>query len=156
MMDDYLLQLLDLIEKYGWAVQSVMGGDRPDEPPFSYTVGLTTMGHPEFVITGMPARPAQQLLNILGTEVQSGHRYLANTLTSDPTETAAPVALIAVLDSSELLAAVNFYGEIEALQVIWPDSSGRLPWIPGYANPPGAQPFWGIVPETLTKVRGSR
>ena len=155
MIDEYLSQLLDLIDKYGWAVQSVMGGDQPDEAPFSYTVGLTTMGHPEFVITGMPARPAQELLNILGDEVKKGHRYRANTLTSDPTETAAPVALISVLDTSELLAALNFYGDIEALQVIWPDSSGRLPWAPGYADPPEAQPFWGIVPDAFTRVPGS-
>jgi Domain of unknown function (DUF4262) len=150
MIDEYLSHLLDIIDKHGWAVQSVLGGEEPDEAPYSYTVGLTTLGDPEFVITGMPARPAQQLLNILGTEVKAGRRYHANTLTSDPTETAAPVALIAVPDPSPLLAALNFYGEIEVLQVIWPDSSGRLPWVRGYPNPPEAQPFWGTVPDTFT------
>jgi hypothetical protein len=152
MLDDYLKQLLKLIDEHGWAVQHVGGGDRLDEPPFSYTVGLTALGHPEFILFGMPPDAAQQLLNILGSEVQNGRRYRPDTLTSDPTEAAAPVALIEVIDpASHLLAAVNLYAEIEALQVIWPDPSGRLPWDDGYPNPPEAQPFLGVLPEVFER-----
>jgi len=148
-VDQYLLHLLDLIDKYGWAVQGVLGGESKSEPPFSYTVGLTTLGHPEFIIQGMPARYAQHLLNALGEEVRQGRRYLANTTTADATEASAPVALIAVDDPSALLAAAQLYGEVEALQVIWPDPDGHLPWDEGYPNPAWVQPFLGPVPTTF-------
>jgi hypothetical protein len=151
MVDEYMLQLLEIIEEHGWAVQGVGGGELPSEVPFTYTVGLTAVGHPEFILQGMPFRYAQQLLNTLGSEVRDGRRYRANTLTSDPTETAAPVALIEVVDTTDLMAANAIYGDIEALQVIWPDSSGHLPWDEGYANGPEAQPFMGIVPEVFER-----
>jgi Domain of unknown function (DUF4262) len=156
MLDEYLEHILGLINEHGWAVQHVGGGDLPGEVPFSYTVGLTAFGHPEFVLQGMPHLPAQRLLNILGSEVRNGHRYREDSLTSDPTAIGAPVALISVLDTSELAVAIQLYGEVEALQVIWPDSKGRLPWDNGYANSPDIQPFMGIVPERFGPVDGSR
>lgn len=156
MLDEYLVHILELVNHHGWAVQHVGGGELPGEVPFSYTVGLTALGHPELVIQGMPYRPAQQLLNILGSEVRKGHRYREDSLTSDPTGTAAPVALISVLDASELAVATQLYGGVEALQVIWPDSKGRLPWDNGYANSPDVQPFMGIVPERFGPFEGDQ
>lgn len=147
MTDQYLEHVLDLIDKHGWMVQHVGGGDGPGEVPFSYTVGLTALGHPEFILYSLPYEYAHELLNILGSEVKRGHRYRADSLTSDPTNTAPPVALISVVDTADLIVANAIYGEIEALQVIWPDSKGRLPWVDGYANAPEAQPFMGIVPK---------
>jgi hypothetical protein len=147
MIDEYLTYLLDLIDKHGWAIQNVMGGELPGEVPFSYTVGLTTMGHPELIMKGMPHPYAPSYLNALGGLIRDGRRYQPNTTTTDVTGPTAPMALIEVVDTSDLLAVANFYGEVDALQVIWPDSKGRLPWHSGYANPPDAQPILGVLPE---------
>jgi hypothetical protein len=147
LVNQYLLHVLGLIEKHGWAVQSVLGGDLPSDPPFSYTVGLTALGHPELILIGMPSQYAQRILNSLGEEVRKGHTYLANTTTADATDPSAPVALIEVGDPSMLLVAVELYQQVDALQVIWPDPKGRLPWDDGYPNPAWAQPFLGAIPE---------
>jgi Domain of unknown function (DUF4262) len=153
MFDDYMQHVLSLIDRHGWAIQHVGGGDQPDEPSFSYTVGLTTMGHPEFILFGLAPRSAGSLLNVLGDQVQKGHRYRANTLTSDPEGTAAPVALIEVIDPPKyLFVATDLYPQVEALQVIWPDSRGRLPWDDGYPNPLAAQPLLGPLPDRFERV----
>jgi hypothetical protein len=34
-----LAELVELIDRYGWAVRHVGAGDQPDEAAFSYTVG---------------------------------------------------------------------------------------------------------------------
>jgi hypothetical protein len=147
MQDEYLDYIRQLVAEHGWAIQHVGGGELPGEVPFSYTIGLTAFGHPELIQQGMSHRSAQDILNILGAEVRDGHTYHQDTMTSDPSGTAPPVALISVVDTDELIVANMLYGEVEALQVIWPDSEGCLPWEAGYLNPPDAQPIMGIVPD---------
>ena len=60
--------MLDYIEQFGWGVRHVMNGvdDPTDELPFSYTVGLTGLSHPEIVETGLPRESAQAFLNLVG------------------------------------------------------------------------------------------
>jgi Domain of unknown function (DUF4262) len=150
MLNDYHKHLLDIIDEHGWAVQSV-GGDRlAGDAPFTYTVGLTAFGHPELVMTGAPPRFAASVLNSLGSAVRDGHVYQANTMTSDVTGAEPTVALIEVIDpASHLYMAVDLYQKIEALQIIWRDSRGRLPWDDDYENSSDTQPFWGIVPDSF-------
>ena len=71
-------QLLALIDEHGWAVRHVGAGDTPGEVAFSYTIGLTALGQPEFIMQGMPFDHAQTFLNLLGEEVRGGRRYVAN------------------------------------------------------------------------------
>lgn len=149
MLNDYHLHLQEIINEHGWAVQSVGPGD--DSVQFSYTVGLTAFGHPEFVMTGAPPRFAQSVLNVFGGAVRDGHVYKPNTMTSDPTGSEPTVALIEVIDpASQLFIAVDIYGQIEAIQVIWRDSQLNFPWDEGWLNPPDAQPFWGILPDSFS------
>jgi hypothetical protein len=35
------------------------------------------------------------------------------------------------------------HDSVQAAQIVWTDSADRLPWEPGYANPPGPQPLLG-------------
>jgi hypothetical protein len=55
--------------------------------------------------------------------------------------------VIEVVDISDLTAVVDLYGDVPALQVVWTDSRGHLPWEDGYANPPGSQSLLGRRPE---------
>ena len=63
--DDYLDVLREIINGHGWAVQYVEGEDRP----FAYTVGLTDLGLPELLITGLPPRTAKRLLNSIAHDI---------------------------------------------------------------------------------------
>ncbi|GAB7191893.1 hypothetical protein NUM3379_26010 [Kineococcus sp. NUM-3379] len=45
-----------------------------------------------------------------------------------------------------MIAVHALDGRIEAVQVVWTDSAGRLPRHPGYDNPPDRQRLRGPVP----------
>jgi hypothetical protein len=141
-----LADLLNLIEEHGWSVRNVMAGSTPEDVPFSYTIGLTAYEHPEVIILGMPYESAQEFLNLIGDEVRRGARYGHGTMTGEFTDDDAPVVFIRAEDTQRLTAVDQVYGRVNALQMVWPDSTGRLPWQDGYRNSPGAQPLLGPIP----------
>lgn len=118
------------------------GGANPGEA-FSYTVGLTAVNHPEVVVTGLPFDAAQSFLNLVGAEVQKERRFMPGAVTSVFTSPNSPVIFIRADDTGGLTAVRQVYGQVEAVQMIWPDSAGRLPWMAGYNNAPEAQPLLG-------------
>ncbi|MFI5714054.1 DUF4262 domain-containing protein [Kribbella sp. NPDC051620] len=140
-----LAELVELIDRHGWAVRHVGAGDQPGEAAFSYTVGLTALDHPEVVVVGMPFEHSQGFLNLIGSLVREGRTFLPGTTTHDLTD-GSYVAFITVTDIDELTAVDQIYGSVEALQMIWPDSRGKMPWDDGYKNGPLAQPFLGPLP----------
>lgn len=52
-----------LIAEYGHAVIAVFPDPERGLPGFAYSVGLQDQGLPEIVLSGIPAAPAQQLVN---------------------------------------------------------------------------------------------
>jgi hypothetical protein len=142
--DAVFADLLRMIDEFGWAVRNVGAGPEPGEAAFSYTVGLTSFGHPEVVITGMPFKPAQTFLNNIGADVRDGKRFEAGALNEDLAP--VPVLFLSVLRDEGLVAVRQVYGSCSAVQMVWPDSAGRFPWIAGYNNPPDAQPLLGSLP----------
>ncbi|HVV37557.1 MAG TPA: DUF4262 domain-containing protein [Acidimicrobiales bacterium] len=59
------------IARYGYTTLSV---DGPEE--WTYTIGLTaSFDHPEFVVTGLPARPASMVIQALADRVRNGERF---------------------------------------------------------------------------------
>lgn len=142
--DAVFADLLRMIDEYGWAVRNVGAGPEPGEAAFSYTIGLTAFGHPEVVITGMPFEHAQTFLNNIGSDVRDGKRFEAGTVNEDLAPT--PVLFLSVVQDEELVAVRQVYGRCSAVQMVWPDSAGRFPWVAGYNNPPDAQPLLGPRP----------
>lgn len=137
-----LRDLLDLIDQFGWAVRHVFAVTE-EQVGFSYTVGLTAMHHPEVVITGMPEEHAHTFLNLVGDDVRTGKRYQDGITTDELTEPGAPVVFIRAEQVDGLVAVEEVYGRVEALQMVWCDSSGHLPWEAGYRNGPDVQPLLG-------------
>ena len=128
-------------DTFGWAVRNVSDADPAQ--CLSYTVGLTAYGHPEVVMTGLPPEVGQAFLNIVGEiVVREGGQFTAGETTTELADGPA-MPVIAVTDTSELTAVKAIYGDVPALQIVWTDSSGRLPWEAGYANPPGSQRLLG-------------
>lgn len=143
-LQQYLLRVNDNIDRYGWHVQHVHADAAL--PPVSYTVGLAKWGHPEIVVLGLPMTVAQSLLNTLGDRVRAGARLEAGQRLDDVVPSYV-CALVAVADTRLLTIANAIYrgdGPVAALQLVWPDPSGRLPWQPGCTTRPDAQPLLGI------------
>lgn len=145
--DAVFRDLLRLIDEFGWAVRHVGAGTAKGEAAFTYTVGLTAMQHPEVVVTGLPSDVAKAFLNQIGQDVRGGKQFSAGQITDSLTTPAAPVVFIPADDVRGLTAVAQVYGRVEALQMVWPDSKGRLPWVEGYRNPPEAQPLLGDPPD---------
>src|SRR5689334_8369154 len=93
----------------------------------------------------MPFEHSQGFLNLIGSLVREGRTFRPGTTTQDLTES-AHVAFVNVTEIDQLTAVDQVYGSINALQMIWPDSRGNMPWQPGYTNGPLAQPFLGPLP----------
>lgn len=133
--------LRDKIATFGWAVRNVVDPD--PTKCLSYTVGLTAHGHPEVVMTGLPPDAGHAFLNIVGEIVVSeGGRFVAGEATTELADGPA-MPVLAARDKQDLTAVAAIYGDVPALQIVWTDSRGRLPWDPDYANPPGSQPLLG-------------
>ena len=138
---DPLDDLRAKIDAYGWAVWNVSDADAAK--CLSYTVGLTAHGHPEAVMTGLPPDVGTAFLNIVGEiVVREGGRFLAGEATTELADGAA-MPVVEVSDTSGLTAVEAIYGDVQAIQIVWTDSRGHLPWESGYANPPGSQPLLG-------------
>jgi hypothetical protein len=139
MLEDLRLK----IDTYGWAIRNVAAAD-PQEC-LSYTVGLTAHDHPEVVMTGLPPEVGTAFLNIVGEiVVREGRRFQAGEATDELAD-GRSMPVIQVTDMSGLAAVRAIYDDATALQIIWTDSGGRLPWEPGYANPPGSQRILGPI-----------
>ena len=136
-----LEELRHLIAEHGWAVRHVVGPD-PGRT-FSYTVGLTGYLHPEVVMTGLPPDVAHAFLNVAGRVVVREHGHFAPGEETTALADGRAFQVVAVTDTSGLTAVAELYGDVRAVQVVWTDSRGHLPWEDGYANPPGSQPLLG-------------
>ena len=143
---DPFAELLALIERHGWAIRHVMGDANSGTAPFSYTVGLTALDHPELVTTGLPFEVSQIFLNSAALIVKEG-AILTNGLVTDELTESGTVTFVTATDVSGLTAVEQVYGvEIHALQLVWPDSSNRYPLDAGYRNANSAQPLLGARP----------
>ena len=141
-----LRDLRRVIDRFGWAVLHG-GGGSPGDPRYSHTAGLTAFGHPEVIVVGLPFEAGEKYLNLVGEAVRAGARFTPFTRTTALTDADAPVVFLAVEDTGRLATVEPLYGSVEALQLVWPDSTGKLPWEEGHRNPPQAQPLLGERPE---------
>ena len=133
-----------VIDRFGWAV--LHGGGNPGDPRYSSTVGLTALGHPEVIVVGLPFEAGEKYLNLVGEAVRGGARFAPGAATTALTDASSPVVFLQVEDDPRMTVAQQFYGSIEVLQLVWPDSTGKLPWEEGHRNPPSAQPLLGTPP----------
>ena len=140
-----LSDLRRVINRFGWAVLHG-GGGAPGDPRYSHTAGLTALGHPEVIVVGLPFEAGEKYLNLVGEAVRAGARFRPGAATTALTDAESPVVFLQVEDSARLAVVSELYGSVDALQLIWPDSTGKLPWEDGHRNPPHVQPLLGPRP----------
>lgn len=145
---DYLDYMRNIMDRCGWAVQGIER-DGP-HPPWAYTVGLTRLGRPELVVTGMSLHRATHLLNDMAAHsVHADNPKLGERveLIGGPV-----IQMIGVAEpTAHLRIATEMFGpRIRALQVVHADDRGQWPWERGYRGIRGGQPVLGLVDPTAT------
>jgi hypothetical protein len=138
---DYLNHLLDLVARYGWAVQGVeRSGSRP---PWAYTVGLTPAGRPELVVTGLPLGRATRLLNAVAAHAL--HAAMPMPGEQIALDGGPVIEIVEITEpSAHLETAIELYAPgVRALQVVHADDRGHWPWDVGYRGIRGGQPVLG-------------
>ncbi|MGN6547543.1 MAG: DUF4262 domain-containing protein [Aureliella sp.] len=131
-MDD---EIAEVVREFGWYCASVSGAD----PPFLYTIGLMeTHKHPEFIVFGLDADNAHALLAGLVTDIRNGRRYSESGVYSiDLGGDKHRIGIRKVHSTQHPLylgLAMGFVrnigriGELEVMQLFWPDSFGKFPF----------------------------
>jgi Domain of unknown function (DUF4262) len=139
---DYLAHVAWLVRRNGWAVQGVQRDQL--RPPLAYTVGLTGLGLPELIVTGMGVTRATHLLNDVAA-------HLLHAAVPAPGEQVALTGgpLIEIVEVAEpaahLPTAVALYGgRLRALQLVHADDHQHWPWDGWYRGVRGGQPVLGV------------
>ena len=126
---EYLDQVRNIIRRYGYAVQCVMGVENGPRS-FAYTVGLTACSRPEFAVSGTSPEHSQWLLNSIARKVIAGAVY-RNGDRPKGIQKPHPPCLLQIPDEYLVIARQIYDRPISALQLALPDRRGRYPWDDG-------------------------
>ncbi len=146
------------IAAHGWTVIGVFSTPEDPGPSFAYTVGLSGKGLPELAIYGLQAQIAHSVLNEVarrmvesGSALQSGER-IEGVLADD-----VPLVAVAMTDATDLNLVRELYGAVAAaVQVVWPDGAGVLPWEDGSRLTDAEQPVRGRPPAARPLYHANR
>lgn len=128
-------KIAEVVNEHGWYAASVSD----HEPPFLYTIGLMqTSNHPEFILFGLEAKVSHTLISQLVRDIRAGQSY------------AVPGVQEVCIGGGELRLGfrpvhptqhelylgyamgycryIGRSGELQAVQVFWPDNEGKLPF----------------------------
>ena len=137
--NDVQRRVVDDVQRAGWHSVSYGHGPSPTDPPFGHTVGLArTFGHPELIIVNIEGEKGHAIRRNLVADIKAGHSFEDGAVTDDALEDhdvrfrAVDVSAVA----NWLDLAVWYYADqpFAALQILWPDRSGRFPDEPGYEH----------------------
>lgn len=146
--DPLLLDVLTKMDGNGWTVMHVVPTDDDPIVPYGYTVGLTTFGHPDLAIYGLPVDVAGVFLNNAAKLVKYGRKIEDGEVLRGIVRGLA-VAAIAMTETGDLPLLRAIYGNSDdVLQLVWPDRFGNFPWEDDYSGNRADQPIHGPTPTT--------
>lgn len=137
-MHDYERKILDHIEQFGCSVTSVFDPD-DQNPPFSYSIGIARQTDaPELIIVGLESKLAHRLINEYNRRVIAGERFVPEVLDLGFLDGFAvqfrPVARAHREDYLRSACWLHDGPDFDALQLIWPSTSGVWPWDPAASD----------------------
>jgi hypothetical protein len=138
-IQEWLELIYERVKENGWTAQFIQG-----PMPFAYTIGLHERGLPELLVTGMPPERANLVLDTVAKYLVRGGRpvpgermLIGGELLLEFVQVQHPVA--------HLKFAYSIYGPgLRALQLVWPDEEGHLPWCAEFRNGDVRQPVFGV------------
>jgi len=139
---DQLRYVRAVLDEHCWVVVGV--ARERYRPPYSYTVGLTDHGLPEFVVTGLsPGRAAEVLNEAAANAVDRGCPPVPGGRVRLPGGRAGEVVQVAEPWVHMGVAAEMFESRLRAFQLVYADSRGLWPWDPRFRAGRGGQPVLG-------------
>ena len=129
-----LAEIREDVAAFGWSGLSV--GEREGCPAFGYTVGLAGVGHPEFIVFGLSPRTRHGLLQWFAQCVVAARRFVHGERYSDVVpDSEFAVRRVHERHFADHVGYAMWYhrvsdsqGELEVLQIVWPDEAGLFPW----------------------------
>lgn len=131
-------EIFEIVRDHGWYAASI----EDDTPPFLYTIGLMkTWRHPEFIILGLDRDIAYEIVAALVLEIDNGRSFQISTRVfleqfDEPLE----IEIRPVHPSHHtrylgfamgFMRVIGRIGELDAMQVFWPDANGKFPFDSG-------------------------
>ena len=134
-MDEYVRNILQHIEDHGCSVTSVFDKDEK-EPPFSYSIGIAkSSGAPEIIVIGLSSKLSHWMVNEYTRRCQAGERFEPGVLylgfLEGFTVQFGPVAREHRAEYMRSACWLHSGPDFEAVQLIWPTTSGVWPWESG-------------------------
>jgi hypothetical protein len=131
-MKEYERNIHTNIEEHGCSVTSVFDPEG-DAPPFSYSIGIAKSAMaPELIVVGLKQEIGHWLVNEYNRRVKSGESFVPGPLYLGFLEGFAVQFGTVTREHREeyMRSATWLYGSpnFEALQLIWPSTSGAWPW----------------------------
>lgn len=140
-VEDYLDEVRAKVSKHGWSVQYV----ESLRTPYAYTIGLHDRGLPEMLVTGVSPLRAVTLLNSAAEiALRIGEPLTAGAQIALRAGQLVEVVEVAQPDAHMYVALALNGGAMRALQLVWADRCGRLPWGADFDDGRGGQPVLGI------------
>lgn len=138
----------DILDAGCHLLQILPDSAAPDVPEYVYSIGFyLNLLHPEIMVMGLPSGVSGRMINDLFHHVAGGNPiWDSEYITYDIDEERVRFAVREIEESSyhDYLGYANWFyrslrkenaASIEynypALQLVWPDSEGRYPWVQG-------------------------
>lgn len=126
------------IHKYGWSTVGVFPDEEREEPGFTYSIGFEEKYlHPDVIIVGLTSEVSHQLINTMKNMIENGVQFRTDKIYDDIAN--LPCAFVEVSQANidkYMCQADVYYSQIDmkfkALQLIWADTLGTLPFEEGY------------------------
>lgn len=126
------------VQRHGWHCINVAASSESAE--FAYTIGLmTTWKHPEIIVFGLEAASSYAILEHAVEAIRSGESFRTGSVQTVKLG-GFPVAFRGVHPSQIQIylgyamghhRLLRVQGPLEALQLLWPDPTGRVPFMAG-------------------------
>ena len=128
-------EIAEVVREHGWFAASISH----HQPPFLYTIGLMqTCRHTEFIMFGLEMDNMHALFSQFVRDIRAGRSYdKPGVYTVDMGGDGHRVGFRQVHPTQHeiyLGFAMGFcrhigrWGELEAMQVLWPDAAGKFPF----------------------------
>ncbi|MBK1697634.1 DUF4262 domain-containing protein [Rhodovibrio salinarum] len=136
--------ILSNVEQHGWHIAGVNEDSRNGFPQYAYTVGFgDTLNHPEVIVIGLSHESAGMLLNAVGERIRQHGPLQTEARYTDLLSNGLGLSFVEAPEAKarDLMRFANWYYEAvgdrtdtryDALQLVWPDADGLLPWEPGF------------------------
>lgn len=128
-------EIAQVVREYGWYAANVFDAN----PRFLYSIGLMhQLDHPEFIVFGLEPNNAHALISRLIHEIRNGRAFTKPTVESisfDGVKHRVGFRSVHPTQHPLYLGFAMGYcrhqgriGELEAMQVFWPDENGKFPF----------------------------